>query len=323
MDKTTFISFLTVCFSSFLLSKQTLEVQQYKEPFLHCWSIMKEPLTIKHLAKHSMQRFFCVFFVLFFFFPPEWGKAASLTLSHSHLCLSVKLKAHFVHHNKVTGKDKRVGGRQKKEGGRRSHITSAFIDMTFLQNKGENHRISPETFISIAVRQRQQKPRVQTSQCCEWRPSKRTRSASVFYAKVHIFLWCLAEIVQASHLNSELLRDDQSTLNFWGRSGFISWSTLAFSFFQFFFFFCGVLFFLWMFFFFPSRTLPPPSCMSLCSSYVMWQDPETKRRSQACLLCPKSADNDTKERRRSKIGSRKHIVPIMMGNFEAAVEIGS
>lgn len=41
------------------------------------------------------------------------------------------------------------------------------------------------------------------------------------------------------------------------------------------------------------------------------------------FLCPKSADNDTKETRRSKIGSQKHIVPVMMGNFEAAVEIGS
>lgn len=46
----------------------------------------------------------------------------------------------------------RVGGRQGKEGGRRSHITYAFIKATFLQNKGENNKISPETSISTAVK---------------------------------------------------------------------------------------------------------------------------------------------------------------------------
>lgn len=46
-------------------------------------------------------------------------------------------------------------------------------------------------------------------------------------------------------------------------------------------------------------------------------------RSQTRLLCPKSTDNDTKETRRSKIGLQKHIVPVMMGNYEATIEIGS
>lgn len=47
------------------------------------------------------------------------------------------------------------------------------------------------------------------------------------------------------------------------------------------------------------------------------------RRIQTRLLCPKSGDNDTKGMRTSKIGSEKHIVPVMMGDYEATIEIGS